>query len=162
MSSMLKYSCSSVSDSAVVELDVTSVALLILWTSFPFADINGAPERAASSDIFLCPGSLGLTVTCSCVGCGASESFRVTALCLMCGGDLIMSVGSAASRDSFLGGSNNGVGEGDSSRMAGGALRPLLGRRNEESFSFDFLIVTLFLTDCLQWTDQFESHTTQC
>ena len=107
VSSMLKYSCSSVSDSAVVELvmlEVTRVALLNLWTSAPFADTVGAPERAASSDIFLCPGSLGLTTTRSCVGIGASESFLVTALCRAEGGDRSMLVGSAASSESFLGG----------------------------------------------------------
>ena len=153
VSLMLKYSGSSVSESAVVELlmlEVMTVALFSWWMSAPSGVIIGAPESAASSDIFLCPGRLGLTSTFSCVGIGISESFLLTAVCLADGGEPLNTlVGSAASRESFRG-CSEGMGEGDSSRMVGGALRPLVGRGKEFSISFDFLIVTLFLTDCLQ------------
>ena len=134
----------------LVMLEVTRVALFIWWTSEPSGDIVGAPESAASRDIFLCPGSFGLTSTCSWVGTGTSDSFLVTLLCLGDEGEpQRILIGSEVSRESFLGWLE-GVGEGDSSRMVGGALRPLVGSANELSFCFDFLMVTLFLTDALQ------------
>lgn len=155
---MLKYSCSSVSESAVVELvmlDVTIVALFSWWTSDPFGEIIGAPERAALSDIFLCPGSFGLTSTCSWVGCRTSESFLVTLLCLANRRDPpSMLVRSADSRESFLGWLEGAAREGDSSRIVGGALSPLAGRADGLSFCFDFLMVILFLTDSLKVAEQ--------
>jgi hypothetical protein len=134
----------------LVMLEVIRVALFSWWTSEPSGDIVGAPESAASRDIFLCPGSFGLTSTRSCVGTGTSDSFLVTWPCLGDEGESRgILIGSEVSRESFLDWLE-GVGEGDSSCMVGGALRPLVGLAIELSFCFDFLMVTLFLTDCLQ------------
>lgn len=90
--------------------------------------------------------------TRSCVGTVDSESFLVTPLCLP---DVKDELGaliprSVVSNDCFLGCEEGiGDGDGDSSRMVGGALRPFVGGPDKLPDCFVFLTVILLLTDCL-------------